>query len=209
MSNLSKNWGETIEAAIRGKVTPMNDMGEYTENLYKSFMLPYPAIWNTLGVDQREIKGNFSVRGGKGVLTFVSPAADAKFTITVMPDGTHVLKGNARGAALNQKFKFRAPYPGMHRGTQGDISSFIADQLPAKVVYKVYGVSSRPMVFDNKDDLLRKFKSDGIETGTHLRKELRGQPKLRGLAGPMFDGRKGDVVVVRYDTWELYDQLSR
>lgn len=76
----------------------------------------------------------------------------------------------------------------------------------------------------------------GEQQGTHLRDELRGQPTLEGMCGPMWGGWRdaegnsvfleddrdptskpkpysdaGPIVayVVRYETWEAYDALSR
>lgn len=77
----------------------------------------------------------------------------------------------------------------------------------------------------------------GEETGRHLRPELQNQPKLADMCGPMWGGwrnaageslfleddrdptsaikpyckAQGPVayVVVRYETWEAYDRLSR
>ena len=40
--------------------------------------------------------------------------------------------------------------------------------------------------------------------GVVPRKELDCQPKVDGYAGPMWDGDK-----LRYETWEVYDMLSR
>lgn len=43
------------------------------------------------------------------------------------------------------------------------------------------------------------------------RKELDNRPKFDGYAGPMWDGTRqgGTVGVLRYETWEVYDMLSR
>jgi len=51
----------------------------------------------------------------------------------------------------------------------------------------------------------RGWTKDGIERGAHLRKELRGEPKFKEMCGPMFDGPG----VVRYESWEVYERLSR
>ena len=43
------------------------------------------------------------------------------------------------------------------------------------------------------------------DNGTMVQRiELHNQPKFAGLCGPMWDGDK-----VRYETWEVYDALSR
>ncbi len=43
------------------------------------------------------------------------------------------------------------------------------------------------------------------DDGTMVQRiELHNQPKFAGLCGPMWDGDK-----VRYETWEVYDALSK
>lgn len=42
------------------------------------------------------------------------------------------------------------------------------------------------------------------------REELDNKPVFDGYAGPMWDGvRKGNVAVLRYETWDVYDMMSR
>lgn len=48
----------------------------------------------------------------------------------------------------------------------------------------------------------------GFEDGQHLRKCLQGQPKIKGMAGPMYGGLAGWNEVIRYETYEMYDLLS-
>jgi hypothetical protein len=187
----------------REDASPMKDMGAYTENLYQHFLLPYPAISDSLGVEDNEVRGSWRVRGDNGVIKFVSPSAKASIVVNIFPDGEHVVMGKARGATITpKKFKYRPAFPGMHRGTQGQISAYIEEVLPAKVIYRVSGRE-----FDSREDLLRAYKQVGVNASG--RKELQGQPLLKDLVGPMFDGRKGDTVVVRYETQEMYDMLTR
>lgn len=75
-------------------------------------------------------------------------------------------------------------------------------------IYQVAGVSSRPEIYKNVKDLLRRYKQRGVNTNRSNRAELQGQPKLEGLLGPMWGGRKGDVVTIRYETSETYRQMS-
>jgi hypothetical protein len=43
------------------------------------------------------------------------------------------------------------------------------------------------------------------DDGTMVQRiELHNQPKFKGLCGPMWDGDK-----IRYETWEVYEALSR
>ena len=42
------------------------------------------------------------------------------------------------------------------------------------------------------------------------REELDNKPEFDGYCGPMWDGTRGsDIAVLRYETWEVYDMLSR
>jgi hypothetical protein len=56
----------------------------------------------------------------------------------------------------------------------------------------------------------RGYEYHGEEQSTRLREELRGQPKFKGLAGPMWGGtdENGDAII-RYEDWQSYEILSR
>ena len=42
------------------------------------------------------------------------------------------------------------------------------------------------------------------------RAELDSKPQFEGYAGPMWDGeRPGGIGVLRYETWDVYDMMSR
>jgi hypothetical protein len=43
---------------------------------------------------------------------------------------------------------------------------------------------------------------------SHLRPELRTQPRIQGLCGPMWDGEKDGVAVIRYEDSSSNDILS-
>ncbi|MBU0958158.1 MAG: hypothetical protein KKF56_05105 [Nanoarchaeota archaeon] len=53
--------------------------------------------------------------------------------------------------------------------------------------------------------LLKKYQKTGTtnKKPSQLRKELRGQPILKGLLGPMWDR-----TTIRYETAEVYERLS-
>ena len=53
------------------------------------------------------------------------------------------------------------------------------------------------------------YEFDRIEEGQHLRAELRGHPKFKKLCGPMWNGVEDGVPVIRYESWEAYEILSR
>ena len=88
-----------------------------------------------------------------------------------------------------------------------------AEQPPT--VYEI--ISSRPpyryRIITTRHPLIRfaeeGYLETGIETGKHLRPELQGQPKFKGLCGPMWGGRddKGRPVI-RYEDQKTYDSLS-
>lgn len=86
-------------------------------------------------------------------------------------------------------------------------------------------------------ELAARYDVTDLESGTHLRPELRGHPRIKGLCGPMWGGWQdaaGEsifltndrdpesapqsyspsqgpvaVAVVRYETWEAYEVYSR
>jgi len=49
---------------------------------------------------------------------------------------------------------------------------------------------------------------NGIEESHCLREFLRGQPTIKGLCGPMYDGEINGQPVIRYETWAVYNALS-
>jgi hypothetical protein len=182
------------------------EMEDYIDALTDSFLLPYPAIWNSLGVKRNEVQVRSRSRSTQGTITFKTP--EASIQVTVKPDGTHIVTGEARGAHLSEKFRYRPAYMPMHRGTRGEILRYIEDAMPAKVVFKVCGMSGPCETYDSVDKLTRKYRQTGTNRSRGM-KVLQGLPHLKGLIGPMHEGREGDVVVVRYDTPELYDTMSR
>lgn len=52
------------------------------------------------------------------------------------------------------------------------------------------------------------YEFEGIEERACLRPELKGQPKFKQLAGPMWGGMKEGEPVIRYESWEAYRCLS-
>ena len=190
--------------------TPATDMLGTVEAMKRLFLLPYPAIWSSLGIGQFQVTVDATVSGSTGQLVIKAP--ETNVVIMVHPTGAVEVGGHAKGVPLRATFKWRPESLGMHRGTQGDISNYIEDMIPSTVIYRVYGKTpgGRPMEFLNVADLIRQFHQEGTTSLTgNLRKELKGQPILKDLSGPMFDGREGDVAVVRYETHELADWLSR
>jgi len=185
-------------------------LSEYMDSLRASFLMPYPAIWNTLGVDKSNVKTILSIQGDKGVLEFLVPGPDkTHIAVVVIPDRKiHEVYGFVMGAEIPEaRFPYRAGVLGFDRGVQGDISRYIAGHIPtARVVYEVVGVGGSE-TYDDLGDLLRNHRQVGLNHSG--RKELRGQPELDGLSGPMFDGRVRDTVKIRYETDQAYELHSR
>lgn len=61
----------------------------------------------------------------------------------------------------------------------------------------------------SETELIEKYKVDGKARDFQIRKELANAPKIKGFAGPMYDGEKNGIPVRRYETWEVNDILSR
>ena len=80
-----------------------------------------------------------------------------------------------------------------------------------KLVSEVDGV---PIVETfNPDNLVpamevRGYAFTGSNKGRGQRAELQGQPRFRGVAGPMWEGLKDGVPVIRYETQAIYQALS-
>jgi hypothetical protein len=64
-------------------------------------------------------------------------------------------------------------------------------------------------VFSSLEDLLKAYDQDGVMNRSGARKELKGQPKLDGLMGPFWNGKKGGVAIIRYEdpgTFKSYSE---
>ena len=48
----------------------------------------------------------------------------------------------------------------------------------------------------------------GFVANNYNRRELLGQPRFKELVGPMYDGEKGGVAIVRYECPTAYETLS-
>lgn len=57
-------------------------------------------------------------------------------------------------------------------------------------------------------ELKERYEVTGIINNKVNRIELQGQPILKGLLSPMFDGYKNEKAVIRYETQEVYNVLS-
>lgn len=52
------------------------------------------------------------------------------------------------------------------------------------------------------------YEFGGFEDSPSLREELLGEPKIKGLCGPMYDGETDGVPCIRYETLDAYRILS-
>lgn len=85
-------------------------------------------------------------------------------------------------------------------------------------------VSTKGGTILTREEFEAKYGIQEIETGTHLRPELIGKPRLADHCGPMWGGyhdsegnsmfgddaaEKADEVWIRYETWDAYEMYSR
>lgn len=88
--------------------------------------------------------------------------------------------------------------------------------------YQIVGLDKVELL--TRAELDAKFDTSELEMGTHLREEIRGEPKIKTLCGPMWGGyrdsegecifdddaaEKASEVWMRYETWKAYDVYSR
>jgi hypothetical protein len=87
------------------------------------------------------------------------------------------------------------------------ITRSASENTPAS--YHVIGLDNKNYSFDTVEDLTKAMEKRGIKQkgngGKHLRPELQNQPAFDKLIGPMHGGSG----VVRYETSETYDRLSK
>ena len=100
-----------------------------------------------------------------------------------------------------------------------------------KTLYQIVSTDGAQLL--TAEELAARYDVSELETGTHLRPELRGQPRIKGLCGPMWGGHyDGDAnpvylkrdgegretygsqepieeIHIRYETWEAYELYSR
>lgn len=75
------------------------------------------------------------------------------------------------------------------------------------MIYQVI-TKSEKFETESKEELIKKFPEKGIHNRNGSREELQGQPKLKGLLGPMWGGRREGESVIRYETQQVYNMLS-
>ena len=75
-------------------------------------------------------------------------------------------------------------------------------------IYKVVTENGVEM-FDTVEELLDVYIQINTVTRPSVREELQGQPILEGLLGAMYDGMKDGKHVIRYESQQAYNTLSR
>ena len=77
-----------------------------------------------------------------------------------------------------------------------------------KKVYEVARVGGTEK-FGVQSEFLKEFEMVSRHSSPNTRRELQGEPQVRGLYGPMYGGKAGDSTVIRYETPELYRMMSQ
>lgn len=78
-----------------------------------------------------------------------------------------------------------------------------------EAIYRVVGKGpGHAMYWEEFEEIFAKD-FDGVEQSSYLRECLQGQPKIKGLCGPMYDGEHMGYPVVRYESWAVYDMMSK
>jgi hypothetical protein len=77
------------------------------------------------------------------------------------------------------------------------------------MIEAVYHVVGQPKMFweDFKEKFQDRFQDHVY--GPTVRDVLKQSPAIKGMAGPMYDGEHMGYPVVRYESWDLYEVLSR
>ena len=77
-----------------------------------------------------------------------------------------------------------------------------------KVVTMGPGERFEQRVFNSLEELLKVYEQAGTLRDNLRRLELQGQPRLKGLYGPIYDSEENGAAVIRYESPEVYKILS-
>lgn len=122
---------------------PSTDMPGYLNHLKAQMLMPYPAVYNALGLEASAVTVETGAREGEGYLAI--RATGTLVVILVYPDGRHAIGGHIGTVRVTPKmFPYEPGMPGFHRGVQGRLVNYIEDCTPRSLVYKV--VSDRKSV---------------------------------------------------------------
>jgi hypothetical protein len=78
-----------------------------------------------------------------------------------------------------------------------------------EAIYQVVGNGHSKKMYWEEFEEMFSAQFDGIENGSHLRDCLKGQPKIKGMCGPMYNGEHMGYPCVRYESWAVYDAMSK
>lgn len=90
----------------------------------------------------------------------------------------------------------------------GENSERTTPKNTEKPIYRVV-TESGCAEFCDVSELLKKHETRGIFRNEVCRRELQGAPLLEGLVGPMYDGTEAGRPVLRYESKQIYEILSR
>lgn len=89
---------------------------------------------------------------------------------------------------------------------------YAAERQNKPKIYKVVtmgpGDRFEQQVFNSREELLKVYEQAGTLCDNVRRLELQGQPYLKALRGPMYDGEENGAAVIRYESPEVYRILS-
>lgn len=88
---------------------------------------------------------------------------------------------------------------------------YIAERLEKAKIYKVVaeqGGKWKIEIFKSLEALTTVYTKTGTLCDNVRRAELQGEPYLKNLCGPMYDGDEGGCAVIRYESQEVYNALS-
>lgn len=89
---------------------------------------------------------------------------------------------------------------------------YAAERQNKPKIYKVVTMSPgdrfEQRVFNSLKELLKVYEQAGTLCDNLRRLELQGQPYLKALRGPMYDGEENGAAVIRYESPEVYRILS-
>jgi hypothetical protein len=80
-----------------------------------------------------------------------------------------------------------------------------------KIVQKINGkfvITNPANIYAWCDANDRKYEPLSLRRRSALRAELKDQPKIEGLLGPMYDGDQDNIAVVRYEDEATYREMS-
>ena len=75
------------------------------------------------------------------------------------------------------------------------------------MIYEVISRKGRQF-FDSIEKFQNNYKFSDVYFNPAARSELQGQPIIFGLYGPMYNGEQNGVSIIRYETKDVYENMS-